>query len=126
MVPPPFGAGHGSHDVLHLFPIGAFAETPPLQESTVVAEEQQTDETETDSGQTDASSPDPGVDTEEASEEFPAEDAESMIEPPAQKVAQEPAEKTSLTPLTVKSSTRICRIRPQAPTLAATVCRCDR
>lgn len=74
------------------FPIGAFAETPPLQESTVVAEEQQTDETETDSGQTDASSPDPGVDTEEASEEFPAEDAESMIEPPAQKVAQEPAE----------------------------------
>lgn len=35
------------------FPIGAFAETPPLQESTVVAEEQQTDETETDSGQTD-------------------------------------------------------------------------
>ena len=69
------------------FPIGAFAETPPLQESTVVAEEQQTDETETDSGQTDASSPDPGVDTEEASEEFPAEDAESMIEPPAQKVA---------------------------------------
>jgi len=75
------------------FPIGAFAETPPLQESTVVAEEQQTDETETDSGQTDASSPDPGVDTEEASEEFPAEDAESMIEPPAQKVAQEPAEK---------------------------------
>ena len=74
------------------FPIGAFAETPPLQESTVVAEEQQTDETETDSGQTDASSPNPGVDTEEASEEFPAEDAESMIEPPAQKVAQEPAE----------------------------------
>ena len=74
------------------FPIGAFAETPPLQESTVVAEEQQTDETETDSGQTDASSPDPGVDTEEASEESPAEDAESMIEPPAQEVAQEPAE----------------------------------
>ncbi len=74
------------------FPIGAFAETPPLQESTVVAEEQQTDEPETDSGQTDASSPDPGVDTEEASEESPAEDAESMIEPPAQEVAQEPAE----------------------------------
>ena len=74
------------------FPIGAFAETPPLQESTVVAEEQQTDETETDSGQTDASSPDPGVDTEEAFEEFPAEDAESMIKPSAQEDAQEPAE----------------------------------
>ena len=98
-------------------PVGAFAETPLPQESAVVAEEQQTDETETDSGQTDASSPDPGADTEdapvssevqneecpeeepseeeiteEASEEPPAEDAESMIEPPAQEVAQEPAE----------------------------------
>ena len=85
-------------------PVGAFAETPPPQESTVVAEEQQTDENETDSGQTDASSPDPGSDTEEApepsevqneerpEEEPPAEDAESMIEPPAQEVAQEPAE----------------------------------
>ena len=75
-----------------VFPVGAFAETPPPQESTVVSEEQQADETETDSGQTDASSPDPGTDAEEASEESPAEDAESMIEPPAQEVAQEPAE----------------------------------
>lgn len=48
------------------FPVGAFAETPPPQESTVVTEEPQTDETETDSGQTDASSPDPGVATEES------------------------------------------------------------
>ena len=48
-----------------VFPVGAFAETPPPQESTVAAEEQQTDETETDSGQTDASSPDPGAATEE-------------------------------------------------------------
>ena len=46
-------------------PVGAFAETPPPQESAVVAEEQQTDETETDSGQTDASSPDPGAATAE-------------------------------------------------------------
>ena len=85
-------------------PVGAFAETPPLQENTVVAEEQQTDETETDSGQTDASSPDPGADTEEVpepsevqieerpEEEPPAEDAESVIEQPAQETAQEPAE----------------------------------
>ena len=89
-----------------VFPVGAFAETPPPQESTVVAEEQQTDETETDSGQTDASSPDPGADTieapvssevqnEECPEEEPsAEDAESMTEPPAQEVAQEPAEES--------------------------------
>ena len=42
-------------------PVGAFAETPPQQESTVAAEKQQTDETETDSGQTDASNPDPGA-----------------------------------------------------------------
>ena len=85
-------------------PIGAFAETPPPQESTVVTEEPQTDETETDSGQTDASSPDPGADTEEVpepsevqieerpEEEPPAEDAESVIEQPAQETAQEPAE----------------------------------
>ena len=46
-------------------PVGAFAETPPPQESAVIAEEQQTDETETDSGQTDASSPDPGAATAE-------------------------------------------------------------
>lgn len=46
-------------------PVGAFAETPPPQESTVAAEEPQTDETETDNGQTDASSPDPGAATEE-------------------------------------------------------------
>ena len=46
-------------------PVGAFAETPLPQESTVATEEQQTDETETDSGQTDASSPDPGAATEE-------------------------------------------------------------
>ena len=99
-----------------VFPVGAFAETPPLQESTVIAEEQQTDETETDNGQTDASSPDPGTDaeeapepseaqteepseeeiTEETSKESPAEnvseDAESMIEQSAQEAAQEPAE----------------------------------
>ena len=47
-------------------PVGAFAETPPPQESTVVTEEPQTDETETDSGQTDASSPDPGAATAES------------------------------------------------------------
>ena len=46
-------------------PIGAFAETPPPQETTVAAEERQTNETETDNGQTDASSPDPGAATEE-------------------------------------------------------------
>ena len=49
-----------------VFPVGAFAEAPPLQESTVIAEEQQTDETETDNGQADASSPDPGASTEES------------------------------------------------------------
>lgn len=104
-----------------VFPFGAFAETPPLQESTVIAEEQQTDEIETDNGQTDASSPDPGEDaeeapepsegkteerpeeepseeeiTEETSKEPPAEnvseDAESMIEQSTQEAAQEPAE----------------------------------
>ena len=100
-----------------VFPIGAFAETLSPQESTVIAEEQQTVETETDSGQTDASSPDPGADAEEApepseaqteerpeekkpeeenTEEPPAEnaseDAESVIEQPAQEAAQEPAE----------------------------------
>ena len=46
-------------------PVSAFAETPPPQETTVAAEEQQTDETETDNGQTDASSPDPGAATAE-------------------------------------------------------------
>ena len=46
-------------------PIGAFAETPPPQETTVAAEERQTNETETDNGQTDASSPDPGAATAE-------------------------------------------------------------
>ena len=45
-----------------VFPVGAFAETPLPQESTVATEEQQTDETETDNGQTDASNPDPGED----------------------------------------------------------------
>lgn len=100
-----------------VFPVGAFAETPPPQESTVIAEEQQTDETETDSGQTDASSPDPGTDAEEAPEpsevqteerpeeeppeeeiteeppvENASEDAESVIEQPAQEVAQETAQ----------------------------------
>ena len=59
-------------------PVGAFAETPPPQESTVAAEEQQTDETETDNGQTDESSPDPGEDvteaTPETAEEQPAEE----------------------------------------------------
>ena len=49
-----------------VFPVGAFAETPPPQESMVAAEEQQTDETETDNGQTDASSHDPGAATEES------------------------------------------------------------
>ena len=97
-----------------VFPVGAFAETPPPQESTVIAEEQQTDETETDSGQTDASSPDPGTDAEEAPEpsevqieerpeeeppeeeiteeppvENASEDAESVIEQPAQEAEQE-------------------------------------
>ena len=57
-------------------PVGAFAETPPPQESTVAAEEQQTDETETDNGQTDASSPDPGVATEESAAPTTDEPAE--------------------------------------------------
>ena len=60
-------------------PVSAFAETPPPQESTVTAEEQQTDETETDSGQTDASSPDPGAATEESAApttDEPAEESE--------------------------------------------------
>ena len=60
-------------------PIGAFAETPPPQESTVAAEEPQTDEIETDNGQTDASSPDPGVATEESAApttDEPAEESE--------------------------------------------------
>ena len=60
-------------------PVGAFAETPPPQESTVAAEEQQTNETETDNGQTDASSPDPGAATEESAApttDEPAEESE--------------------------------------------------
>ena len=60
-------------------PVGAFAETPPPQESTVVTEEPQTDETETDSGQTDASSPDPGAATAESAApttDEPAEETE--------------------------------------------------
>ena len=89
-----------------VFQVGAFAETPLPQESTVATEEQQTDETETDNGQTDASNPDPGATTEESA----APTRMSLLK------------KTSLTPLTVKSSTRICRTPPQAPTSAATVC----
>ena len=58
------------------FPVGAFAETPPPQESTVAAEEPQTDETETDNGQTDASSPDPGAATEESAAPTTDEPAE--------------------------------------------------
>ena len=57
-------------------PVGVFAETPPPQESTVVAEEQQTNETETDNGQTDASSPDPGAATDESSAPTTDEPAE--------------------------------------------------
>ena len=57
-------------------PVGAFAETPPPQESTVAAEEQQTDETETDNGQTDASSPDPGAATSESAAPTTDEPAE--------------------------------------------------
>ena len=57
-------------------PVGAFAETPPPQESTVAAEEQQTNETETDNGQTDASSPDPGAATEESAAPTTDEPAE--------------------------------------------------
>ena len=57
-------------------PVGAFAETPPPQESTVAAEEQQTDETETDNGQTDASNPDPGATTEESAAPTTDEPAE--------------------------------------------------
>ena len=57
-------------------PVGAFAETPPQQESTVAAEEQQTDETETDNGQTDASNPDPGATTEESAAPTADEPAE--------------------------------------------------
>ena len=59
-----------------VFPVGAFAETPPPQESTVIAEEQQTDETETDNGQVDASSPDPGAATEESAAPTADEPAE--------------------------------------------------
>ena len=59
-----------------VFPVGAFAETPPPQESMVAAEEQQTDETETDNGQTDASSPDPGAATEESAAPTTDEPAE--------------------------------------------------
>ena len=65
-----------------VFPVGAFAETPPPQESTVATEEQQTDETETGSGQTDASSPDPGAATEESAAptaDEPAEENEPYI-----------------------------------------------
>ena len=58
------------------FPVGAFAETPPPQESTVIAEEQQTDETETDNGQADASSPDPGAAAEEGAAPTADEPAE--------------------------------------------------
>ena len=61
-------------------PIGAFAETPPPQETTVAAEERQTNETETDNGQTDASSPDPGAATAEIAApttDEPAEEKES-------------------------------------------------
>ena len=57
-------------------PVGAFAETPPPQESTVAAEEQHTDETETGNGQTDASSPDPGAATEESAAPTTDEPAE--------------------------------------------------
>ena len=57
-------------------PVGVFAEMPPPQESTVAAEEQQTNETETDSGQTDASSPDPGAATEESAAPTTDEPAE--------------------------------------------------
>ena len=60
-------------------PVGAFAETPPPQESTVAAEEQQTDETETDNGQTDASSPDPGAATEESAAPTVDEPAEEKV-----------------------------------------------
>ena len=80
-------------------PVGAFAETPPPQESTVAAEEQQTDETETDNGQTDASSPDPGTDAEEApgpseaqTEERPEEEPpeeENTEEPPAENASED-------------------------------------
>ena len=59
-----------------VFPVGAFAEMSPPQESTVATEEQQTDETETDSGQTDASSPDPGAATEESAAPTTDEPAE--------------------------------------------------
>ena len=57
-------------------PVGAFAETPPPQETTVAAEERQTNETETDNGQTDASSPDPGAATEESTAPTTDEPAE--------------------------------------------------
>ena len=59
-----------------VFPVGAFAETPPPQESTVVTEEPQTDETETDNGQADASSPDPGAAAEEGAAPTADEPAE--------------------------------------------------
>ena len=57
-------------------PVGAFAETPPPQESTVATEEPQTDETETTNGQTNASSPDPGAAAEESATPTADEPAE--------------------------------------------------
>ena len=72
-------------------PVGAFAETPLLQESAVVAEEQQTDETETDSGQTDASSPDPGADTEDAPVSSEVQNEECPEEEPSEEeITEEP------------------------------------
>lgn len=91
-----------------MLPGAAFAEEPtPQPTEETVQMEQQTEPSETDNGQTDESSPDPGAATEES----------------AHQPRMSLLKKTSLTPLTVKSSTRICRTPPQAPTSAATVCR---
>lgn len=106
MEPPPSGAGFGSRDVLLRVPVGAFAETPLPQESTVATEEQQTDETETDNGQTDASNPDPGATTEES----------------AAPTTDEPAEENE--PYTFDGEILYADMpdAPQAPTSAASVC----
>ena len=91
-----------------MLPGAAFAEEPtPQPTEETVQMEQQTEPSESDNGQTDASSPDPGAATEES----------------AAPTTDEPAEENEPYPLTVRFCIRICRTPPQAPTLAATVCR---
>ena len=91
-----------------MLPGAAFAEEPtPQPAEETVQMEQQTEPSETDNGQTDASSPDPV----------------QLLRKSRHQPRMSLLKKKSLTPLTVKFSMRICRMPPQAPTLAATVCR---